>query len=448
VIRRASGNVLIAFYGDDFTGSTDALEVASLAGLRTILFTRLPDEKTLSSFRDYDVIGVAGTARFRNPKWMDENLPAVFETLASLQPRVVHYKVCSTYDSSPTVGSIGRATDIGTRVVGGSWSPAIIGAPQLGRYQAFSNLFAVADGVRYRIDRHPTMSRHPVTPMNEGDLRLHLAAQTKRPVHGIDLVDIRTLDAVETRGPDCPVVFLDVCDEITQKCAGKLVWEDADPILFSASSSGLEYALVAYWRSIGMLPEQRPEMAPPSSIDRLLVLSGSCSAATAKQIAYAEANGFKSIRMDVAAASDPELAPSELKRILSEVSKAFEVAKGVIVFAAKTVDDPAYQLLKDVSERRGVDFTTAQQSLGRFLGEVARSTIPALSLRRVVVAGGDTSGAILEALPIHALEVDSPLDRGAPLCRCFSNEETFDGLQMSLKGGQMGKEEFFVSALG
>ena len=56
----------------------------------------------------------------------------------------------------------------------GRWSPMIVGAPRLARYQVFGNLFAAVDGVGYRLDRHPTMSRHPVTPMDEADLRVHL----------------------------------------------------------------------------------------------------------------------------------------------------------------------------------------------------------------------------------------------------------------------------------
>ena len=102
-------------------------------------------------------------------------LPPVFRALEELKAPVTHYKICSTLDSSPTVGSIGRAIDLAAPILGsGRWRPVgavIVGAPPIGRYQAFGNLFAVAaDGVRYRLDRHPGMRRHPVTPMDESDV--------------------------------------------------------------------------------------------------------------------------------------------------------------------------------------------------------------------------------------------------------------------------------------
>ena len=110
---------------------------------------------------------------------MDEHLPASFRWLKSLDARFCHYKVCSTFDSSPACGSIGRAIEIGARVFGQAMVPLMVGAPQLKRYTFAGHLFAGYQGETYRIDRHPVMSRHPVTPMDEAILRLHLARQTQ-----------------------------------------------------------------------------------------------------------------------------------------------------------------------------------------------------------------------------------------------------------------------------
>ena len=118
---------------------------------------------------------------------MNRNLPAIFRAMRALGAPVNHYKVCSTFDSSPGVGSIGRAMELGRAVFRSRQSvPVVVGAPHLGRAVVFGNLFAEADGAWYRIDRHPTMRRHPVTPMTEADLRLHLAGKpscdgTRRP---------------------------------------------------------------------------------------------------------------------------------------------------------------------------------------------------------------------------------------------------------------------------
>ena len=166
--------LLLSYYGDDFTGSTDAMEAMTAAGVPTVLFLRPPAPQDLQRFPQARCVGLAGSSRGRSPAWMDAQLPQAFAALAALGAPILQYKVCSTFDSSPGLGSIGRAIDIGTRHMPGRWSPSIVGAPRLQRYQVFGNLFAAVDGVGHRLDRHPTMSRHPVTPMAEADLPRHL----------------------------------------------------------------------------------------------------------------------------------------------------------------------------------------------------------------------------------------------------------------------------------
>jgi uncharacterized protein YgbK (DUF1537 family) len=183
--------LLLTYYGDDFTGSTDAMEAMTAAGVPTVLFLQPPTPAMLARYPDVRCIGLAGSSRGRSPDWMDRELPVALGSLAALNAPILQYKVCSTFDSSPEVGSIGRAIDIGTRLMPGRWAPMIVGAPRLRRYQAFGNLFAGVDGVGHRLDRHPTMSRHPVTPMHEADLRVHLKAQTGRRIELIDLVQLR-----------------------------------------------------------------------------------------------------------------------------------------------------------------------------------------------------------------------------------------------------------------
>ncbi|MEO8627615.1 MAG: four-carbon acid sugar kinase family protein [Betaproteobacteria bacterium] len=169
--------VLLAFYGDDFTGSTDAMEALALSGLRTVLFLSPPSAALLRSrFADVRCVGVAGTSRAMSPTEMDLELASVLRALWSLGAPLLHYKVCSTFDSSPTIGSIGHVIDFArTRLTDGDTVSILAGAPPLRRYTVFGNHFAAAGSEIYRLDRHPTMSRHPVTPMHEADLRVHLA---------------------------------------------------------------------------------------------------------------------------------------------------------------------------------------------------------------------------------------------------------------------------------
>jgi len=192
----APSELLLGFYGDDFTGSTDAMEGLTRAGLRTVLFIKPPRPEHLTRYKGLRAVGVAGCSRTMSPAEMDVELGEVFRALKELSLAMVHYKVCSTFDSSPQIGSIGHALDIGARVFATPVVPLQVGAPILGRYCVFGNLFARSglDSDPYRLDRHPTMSRHPITPMNESDVHRHLAKQTTRR---IELVDILSVSDVE-----------------------------------------------------------------------------------------------------------------------------------------------------------------------------------------------------------------------------------------------------------
>src|SRR5581483_4750260 len=183
-------NPKYAWYGDDFTGASDTLATVAQAGLRTILFCGVPTYEQLRRAGSLDAFGIAGAARAMAPDAMRAELGRVAPFLSASGARILHYKCCSTFDSAPHVGSIGVAVD-SLRGLAPDYPVYIVGGqPSLGRYCVFGQLYAVAQqgGPVYRIDRHPAMSRHPVTPMQEADLRVHLARQV---LNDIGLVDIR-----------------------------------------------------------------------------------------------------------------------------------------------------------------------------------------------------------------------------------------------------------------
>ena len=167
---------------------------------------------------------------------MDAHLPPVFEALAELNAPVNHYKVCSTLDSSPTVGSIGRAIDLGVPIFGkrtgaASWQPMVVAAPEIGRYQAFGHLFAAYGDSVFRLDKHPVMRTHPVTPMDEADVRVHVARQTSRPIGLVDFVAMKRSVGIEQLEAELrqgrSVVSLDVVDDETLRWVGRLIWNDS-----------------------------------------------------------------------------------------------------------------------------------------------------------------------------------------------------------------------------
>ena len=104
---------LVAWLGDDFTGAAAVMEVLSFSGLPSILYLSSPDADTLRASEGCLGIGIATLARSQSPEWMEERLPPIYEFLDETGAEFVHYKICSTLDSSPAVGSIGKAIELG-----------------------------------------------------------------------------------------------------------------------------------------------------------------------------------------------------------------------------------------------------------------------------------------------------------------------------------------------
>jgi uncharacterized protein YgbK (DUF1537 family) len=414
---------LYAFYGDDFTGSTDVLEQCAEGGVPAVLFLREPDAALRARFPEARAIGLAGDSRSRSSEWMDDHLPRAFASLSDAA--IVHYKTCSTFDSSPHTGSIGRALELGVAAFGGP-AAIVVGAPHLRRYVAFGNLFAAAGAEVFRIDRHPTMSRHPVTPMHEADLIRHLAAQTDARIASvtIDRIHADQTDAAFAEAGDAAGVLFDGLSVDDLVATGAVLL--GRKVKFAVGSSGVTRALVLAWRAVGIV-EGEPEVIRAREVDRLLVVSGSCSPTTAAQIARSTADGFATIRADVDALLRGEGAEEE--RLAQAAGASLGEGGRVVIHSA---EGPL-----------GAVAPAAGDRLGSALGRVARAAIRQSGLRRVLFAGGDTSSHGVAQLGIDALTWAAPIERGAPLVRAHAADPVIDGLELVLKGGQMGGEGFF-----
>lgn len=431
----------LTFYGDDFTGSTDALEALTLGGVPAALFLEPPTPAQLAAdFPGLRALGVAGVARSMTPEEMEASLPPIFAGLRALGAPICHYKICSTFDSSPRIGSIGRALELGRAAFEPALVPIVVGAPALRRYVAFGNLFAAWGGEAVRLDRHPTMSRHPVTPMDESDLRRHLARQTDTPVGLVDVLELaRGPEAVAARiaalrAAGAEAVLFDTIDDGHMLAIGQALWERAATgPLFIVGSSGVEYALTAWWRARGVFPPAAP-FGTPGPAGQIVVMSGSASPVTAEQIGWAEANGFEGVRLEVGrllAADegyDGELAGRALAILAAGRSPLFYSARGP--------DDGALRGAGNGGERVSERLAVAQ-------GRVLRRILERAKLRRICVAGGDTCGHVVRQLGVAAMTVVAPLAPGSPLCRAHAPGGPLDGLELALKGGQIGRADFF-----
>lgn len=417
----------LAYFADDFTGATDALESLARAGLRPRLFLDPPSSAQCAGL---DAIGVAGLTRALAPDAMDAVLRPAFTALRALGPRHVHYKVCSTFDSSPTVGSIGRAIDVGAEIFESPVVPLLVAAPALGRYCAFGNLFARygigSAGAIHRLDRHPSVSKHPVTPMTEADLRLHLARQTTKSIGLLDVTELERPAAESAAalrklaGMGHRIVLFDALDSAHLRRVGALIDGlcSGGP-LFSVGSSGVGASLTAHWASPATV---FPPLAPAST--PLLVMSGSCSPVTGGQIAWARANGYAGIALDIHS--------GDFSGSLGPVIAALRAGQSVV----------AYTSLGHAKSH------APAERLGTMLGQLAREAIAATGVRRLVIAGGDTSSYAGRALGIESLEMLAPLVPGAPLCRARAPGSPADGIEIVFKGGQVGTPDFFATAAG
>jgi uncharacterized protein YgbK (DUF1537 family) len=289
------------------------------------------------------------------------------------------------------------------------------------------------------------MRHHPVTPMDESDLRLHLARQTTRPIALIDVLQLAGPDAAletrlaELRRAGNEVILFDTLDGSHLLKIGRLIWEQARPKpVFAVGSQGFETALAGWWREQG-LAQAAPSFESPGQAEKIIVMSGSASPVTAAQIAWAEANGFKSIRLEVSRLLDPQTAHQESEEMARQGAAALDAGASPLFYSARGPGDPALSSLNS----GGAGQTNLGRRLGIAQGQLLRSLLEKTVVRRICVAGGDTSSYVVQQLGLFAMTVVYPLSPGAPLCRAYSDLPGLDGLELSLKGGQVGAPDFF-----
>ena len=414
----------IAFYGDDFTGSSDALLQYHRFGLRGRLFFSIPSAHDVAS-NDLDVIGVAGIARSLPPSQMDaEILPFLRSPLRSA--RFVQYKICSTFDSSCAIGSIGHVTELAKREGFRAPFPVLAAQPHFGRYTLFANHYAVYGDAVVRLDRHPTMANHPSTPMQEADLRKVLELQGVRHAVSFDITRVRAPDALERlrtlidEAPDV-IVFDALEDEDLVRIGSMLV--DAWPqSFFGIGSGGISY-------SIGSrLGDGVASDEPLEEVERLFIASGSLAPQTAQQIEWALSQGWCEVRIDP---HTIDLRDSALDAFAEDALRRHRTSlRGAIVRSTPNV--------------QGNHARVDPSQLGAFLGKLLARVFRAGNVSRAIVCGGDTSSYAARALGAHSLSIAHGfLDIPASVCRLHSTDRAIDGKLLMLKGGQVGDKELF-----
>ncbi|MBP0598741.1 four-carbon acid sugar kinase family protein [Herbaspirillum sp. LeCh32-8] len=436
------GRPKIAFYGDDFTGATDTLATATLAGLRSLLFLHVPDAAQLSAAGRLDCLGIAGAARSMDEAQMRAELEPVSAFFSSLRAPVTHYKICSTFDSAPHIGNIGAALRIWRARIANRFVPIVGGQPNLRRYCLFSQLYAAekAGGEVVRIDRHPTMRQHPVTPMDEADLRIHLQRQGLQVagLHYPCYADAQALQAQIDAALEAhsDAVLFDVSAAADLNAIGRAIWRSAEQQdLLAIGASSVVQSLAAYWHGEGWLGQEGEQAEQASQEARIapargpvFVLAGSLSPITEQQVSAAQA--YDRLLLDAQRLCEGDEA--YLAATVTRIAQGLRSGRNMLACTSAPVE-----------ERQLLAGEGAAQRLAMACGELLRRVLQATPLSRVGVAGGDTSSHALRALDIWGLSYVGQLSAGVALCRAHAQEPHLDGVELMLKGGQMGPAELF-----
>jgi uncharacterized protein YgbK (DUF1537 family) len=293
------------------------------------------------------------------------------------------------------------------------------------------------------------MRHHPVTPMQEADLREHLALQTAGP---IELIDVLALDAgieavrrrVDRAATNGSAVLFDTLTDDHLETIGELLCDlqqaEQKP-QFVVGSSGIDYALVRRWQATNRVPV-RSEVGALSPADRVIILSGSCSPVTSRQIGWAIEHGFADVPIDVVKLNSKQVG-SAIESATERIVAALSRGQSVVAYTSCGSKDAHLAASRFTRDQTVGSAPTLGAILGRILLEVLRVR----SAHRVAVVGGDTAGQFARKVEIEAVEMMGPLEPGAPLCVARSQLAAIDGLEVTFKGGQVGFDDFFGTVL-
>ena len=404
------------FFGaiaDDFTGATDLAAMLARAGVPVTLRIGVPEGRDDSTA--FEVIAL----KIRTAPVDDAvaEARAAWRWLKARGVRRVFWKYCSTFDSTPR-GNIGPVADALMSDMGVDRTVHCPAFPENGRRVFMGTLF-VGD----RPLHESPMKDHPLTPMRDSDLRRLLAPQVCRPTGLVAFPTVRAgVEAVrDALAASTGHVVLDAVEDADLATLAGAIHD----MPFVCGGSAIAQPLPALWREAGTL--EGADAAPmPQPAGGQIVLSGSCSAMTRAQVgAYLDgAAGFRLDPLELAGGS----ALADARRWL----RAQDPAAPKIVYATA---EP--RTVAAAQEKLGVG--RAGALVEDALAQLARDARD-MGIGRIVVAGGETSGAVTRALGVDRLRIGPEIAAGVPWC--FAG----DGLALALKSGNFGRESFFADA--
>ena len=418
--------MILGCIADDFTGGTDLANNLVRAGMRTLQLIGVPE----GAVADCDAVVVALKSRTAPVAQAVAQSLAAARWLRAQGATQIYFKVCSTFDSTPH-GNIGPVTEALMDELGADFVVVTPAFPENGRTIFKGHLF-VGD----QLLSDSPMKNHPLTPMTDANLLRVLQAQLD-PARGrrVGLIDYRAvsrgaqaiaqrIDALRADG-----VALAIVDGLSDDDLHRLA-QAAARLPLVVAGSGLAIGIPALH---GLQPDARAAMLPPAG-GYSAVVSGSCSAATNAQVAAFVAAGGPAFALDpLQLAADGD---AVVQQALAWARPLLGRAP-VLVYATAAPD-----AVRAVQRQLGAEHAGAivEQALSRLAVGLVEAGVG-----RLVVAGGETSGACVQALGITQLRIGPQIDPGVPWCHAATPVRR-EGLHLALKSGNFGGGDFFGRA--
>ena len=416
--------IVLGAIADDFTGATDLCNTLVREGMRTVQLIGVPDSDP--DLGDADAAVVALKSRTAPSDLAVEQSLAAYDWLVAQGAGQVIEKYCSTFDSTPQ-GNIGPITDALLDHADAKIVVVCPAVPEAGRTVYQGHLFVWGD-----LLSDSSMKDHPLAPMRDSSVVRLMEQQSKGSAGVVPLQTVR-------QGPEAIRSALSALYDTNHRYAVIDAIESEDlrtigvavrdhPIV--SGGSGIALGLPENLRHAGRLGLADP-ISPPTARGRMLILAGSCSTATRTQITRA-AGLWSTKRLDVDALA-------EGKDVVSKYSAwamAQPADQPVLIYASADPEEVAATQVRYGVAHAGEMIETA-------LGRLAR-TLSIKGFRSVVVAGGETSGAVVTALGIKALRIGPQIAPGVPWTESIGDQP----IALALKSGNFGDVTFFEDAFG
>lgn len=410
----------IGAIADDFTGATDLALMLSRGGLKVLQIIGVPQEDT--DFGDAQAVVVSLKSRtIAADDAVAQSLAAARALLAAGASQLF-FKYCSTFDSTDQ-GNIGPVTDALLDLIGDTRTIACPAFPANGRTVFKGHLF-VGDVLL----SESSMKDHPLTPMRDANLVRVLQRQTERPVSLI-ACDVVAGPAMALEQALMGLEGIAIVDAITDDDL-RAIGRAAKGLKLVTGGSGIALGLPANFLVDANIEADAAAHLPKGGA---VVLAGSCSAATRRQIDKAVAAGFPTLQLDAFALAEGHIDVAEAVAFVLD-------HQGEQVPLVYSSADPA--TIVKVQDRLGREASGAlvEDFLATLAGELAKKGV-----NRFLVAGGETSGAVVNALGVPALTIGPEIDPGVPWTQSHGREMP---IALALKSGNFGADDFFIKALG